>query len=311
MMAAMPPEPAGAIGIVSNPNSGVGNARRIAGRIQQDLEARGLSAVHLNAPSAAACAEGIRRRRGDLRALLLVGGDGLVSAAINTEEARSLPIGLIPVGTGNDFARHLGVPIDRPLDALAQALATLDRSVSVDLGHITGPGVDILFAGALSFGFDAAVNRRANALHARFRRYKYQVALLLEVFSYGPRDLRIELDGVARDFSGMLATVLNIRSFGGGIRVAPHASIRDGRLDLLTVSRLSRFRFLRLLPTLLTGTHVKRPEVKFRSVTDVTLEAAGVEAYADGEPVGRDGPFRITVKPGAIRVLGVADGTGL
>lgn len=291
------------IGIVGNPSSGNGAARDGVARLVSTVRDHGFEPVVVGANTPEQCRAELRRHAPKLDALLLMGGDGLVSLALNVDEVRSVPVGLIPVGSGNDFARQFNVPLSDPAAALKHALAALDEPIAVDLGHVAGPGVDRWFACALSFGFDAAVNRRANALPTRLGGLKYQLALLQEIFAYSPRTLTITAGGESREFTGMMATVMNTRTIGAGMRLAPAASVTDGVLDFMTVAALGRVKFLRLLPTLVTGAHLRRPEVSLTPLREVTLAGKGVEAYADGEPVGREGPFTVRVKPGALRVL--------
>ncbi len=291
------------IGVVGNPRSGNGRAIRSLPDVVLEIRRAGHEPVELDGSSRDACIRSLRSRAAELDALLLLGGDGLTGVVINVPEARDVPIGLIPLGSGNDLARQFDIPVNQPVAAARYAMSNLDDPQAIDLCRVTGPGVDRLFAGALSFGFDAAVNRRANDLPAWQGRYRYQIGLVQEVFTYRARQFRVTLNGAEHDFRGMLATVTNTRSIGGGIRLMPDASVRDGVLELVTVDELPRLKFLRLLPTLLTGAHIRRPEVRVTRVTEVTLESEGAEAFADGDEVGMTGPFTVTVQPGAVRLL--------
>lgn len=255
---------------------------------------------------------GLDRMRNELAAalapnpdgLVAVGGDGLVHIAINALAGTTVPLGIIPVGTGNDIARSLGIPLRSPADALAALLSSVEYGGRrVDLGRIhSADRPDIRFAAACSAGLDAVVNARANTWTRPRGRARYVFALLRELPFFRPLTYRLGVDGNEASVEAMLVCVANLRSIGGGMLFTPDARADDGRLDLLVVDPLSRLRLLALFPLIFSGRHVKLREVHLRTVSAVELEVPDIQLYADGEPVG-DGPVRIDVLPGALRVL--------
>ena len=308
-------------GLVVNPTSALGRGRRVAERVRRRLEATGVHAVVISGSDAGDCSAQITAAARDgLRGLILVGGDGLIGLAIQLAEARALPLGIVPAGSGNDFARQFRIP-RRPLAALARILASLESRRHVDLGVVTRPDPErpgelatTWFAGGLSVGFDAAINRRANELRLPLGPVRYQLALLAEILALRPRRFTVDVDPApdaadgpcgtrrTREFAGLLATVMNIGSLGGGIPIAPHADSSDGQLDLVEVVAVTRPRLLSVLGVLARGRHGALPEVRFTRGTGFAIDAPGEVAYADGERVG-SGPFRVSVAPGALTLL--------
>ena len=171
-----------------------------------------------------------------------------------------------------------------------------------DRGDADPPVREHWFAGGLSVGFDAAINRRANALRLPLGPLRYHLSLLAELATLRSRPFAVTIAGEEHRFTGLLATVMNTRAIGGGIPLAPRASTDDGMLDLVEVAHGTRLRILSLLGVLARGRHERLPEVRITRARRVRIEAEDEIAYADGERVGR-GPFSVRVAPGALSLL--------
>lgn len=238
-------------------------------------------------------------------ALVVVGGDGMVSLAVNMLAQTSIPFAVVPAGTGNDLARGIGLPVGNIPACISAMVESLDREPErLDLGRITSTdGSEVRwFASILSAGFDAIVNERANAMTWPKGKSRYTLALLRELFALKPVRYRLTVDGDSREESAMLISIANNSTMGGGMRVTPEASMRDGLLDVFVLRPLSRLRFLRLFPRVFAGTHVSEPEVFIQRGKTVTLDAPGIVAYADGERVWAL-PVQVDVVPAAVRVF--------
>jgi len=131
------------------------------------------------------------------------------------------------------------------------------------------------------------------------------VATVAELGVFRAVPYRIVLDGEQHELEAMLVAVGNGPSYGGGMRVCPAANLSDGLLDVTVVLPLTTARFLRLLPSVYRGAHVRSASVRTFRVRQVTLESEGMTAYADGEPVGPVGPLPVTVEavPAGLTVL--------
>jgi diacylglycerol kinase (ATP) len=238
-------------------------------------------------------------------ALVVVGGDGMVSLAVNAIATTSIPLGIVPAGTGNDLARGLGLVVGDVPASITALLAAFDREPRrIDLGHITSidRSRERWFAGILSAGFDAIVNERANAMRWPKGKSRYTWALLRELLALKPTTYSLEANGRQWDEQAVLISIANNTHMGGGMEVAPDASVTDGLLDIFVLRPLSRLRFLRLFPRVFAGTHVTEPEVVIERTSEVILGAPGIVAYADGERVW-ELPLRVTVVPAAVRVF--------
>ncbi|GII01559.1 YegS/Rv2252/BmrU family lipid kinase [Planobispora takensis] len=230
-------------------------------------------------------------------ALVAFGGDGMVHLAVQATAGTDVPLGIIPVGTGNDIADALGLPRK---DTLAAADVVLRRRIrEVDAARV---GEDEWFASVLCCGFDSRVNERANRLSWPPGMAKYLVAMVQELRSFAPIPFRIGLDDEVVECEAMLVAVGNTRSYGAGMRVCPGALPDDGLLDVTILGASPKAQFLRAFPSVYKGTHVGHPAVTLRRARRVTLEAPEVIAYADGERIGPT-PLVCEVVPGALKVL--------
>nr|WP_231366462.1 diacylglycerol kinase family protein [Zhihengliuella flava] len=260
-----------------------------------------------------------------LAAVVAVGGDGTVHHVVNAlmVSGRDVPLGLLPVGTGNDFARVMGLSAARPAEAVARLVGALPDVCStktmprrpgrrVDVGRVDSAAGPSYFVGVFSAGFDAVVNRRADRLRWVPAGQRYNVAVLVELVRFVPRRYRMTLDGrPSRPRRYLLAACANGQYIGSGMRIAPQADVADGRFDVLTVDQLAAHRwgmvarFLTVFPRVFAGTHLTVPGVRIQRARTVRLELASgapILAHADGEPVAAL-PATVTVVPQALRLL--------
>lgn len=242
-------------------------------------------------------------------AVVVAGGDGTVSLAVQVLAHTGVPLGIVPSGTGNDFAAALGL---HELDAVAAADLIADGTPrALDLARITrADGSTQHFASVLASGFDSKVNDRANAMTWPRGGSRYTIAIALEFLRLRGIPFAVGLrlaDGTTERIDGdlVMATVGNTRMYGGGIPICPDADPGDGLLDVTLVRPAGRLRLARLLPRVYGGTHTTVAEVLTRRVTSVSLASPGVTAYADGDPVGPL-PLTIDVAPAALRVFAPA-----
>jgi len=225
--------------------------------------------------------------------VIVIGGDGMVHAAINNIEDN--PIGLIPAGTGNDFARALGLILNNPISSIKRA--TSAKGELVDLGKVG----EEYFAAICSTGFDSIVNERANGLTWPHGKMKYNIAMLLELPKFQPKSYKIVIDGKPLETQAMLIAIANGLSYGGGMKVCPAAQLQDGLLDIMILAPVSKFEFVRIFPSVFKGLHISHPAVSIvqgRSV-QITADAVG---YADGERIGNL-PLDVSISPNRMKVL--------
>jgi diacylglycerol kinase (ATP) len=225
--------------------------------------------------------------------IIVIGGDGMLHAAINNVQGN--PIGLIPAGTGNDFARALGLSLEDPIENIRRVLSA--DVEEVDLGKIG----DEYFAAICSTGFDSVVNERANKLKWPTGKMKYNIAMLLELPRFKPRSYEIVIDGKKMQTQAMLIAIANGLSYGGGMKVCPAADIQDGLLDIMILAPVPKLEFIRIFPSVFKGLHVTHPAVSILQGRSIQIKANAV-AYADGERIG-ELPLDVSISHNKLKVL--------
>jgi diacylglycerol kinase (ATP) len=230
--------------------------------------------------------------------VVAIGGDGTISEVAGGLAHSHTALGIIPVGTGNDSARSLGIPRD-PL--AAARLAQTGNPRAIDLGEIATLQAAAYFVSVAGFGFDAAVASRVNRMpRLTGGTLPYVAGVLLTLWLYRAAHVRLKLDGRRVERALFLGAVANHARYGGGMQIVPHARADDGLLDLCLVRDLSRLEVLRLMPKLYSGGHVGNRAVELFSFRELTAEAdTPVQAHADGELIG-ELPIRVSVRPGAL-----------
>ena len=288
--------------LVHNPTAGGGRAGRLVAEVAERLRADGVvvdrhQTRSLEDARLAAC-----EAAGSFDAVVAVGGDGTVGAcAAGLADAASpvrAALGVVPAGGGNDAARSLGLPAGDPL-AAAGLLAGLRRRPA-DLATVAGRAY-LNVAGA---GFDSEVNRVANQrLGWAGNRPRYVGAVLAELVVGRVATFELALDGRPSRLRGWLVAVANGPSYGGGMKVAPQASLDDGLLDVVVIHEIGKLEFLRTFPKVFSGRHLEHPAVAVHRAARVELDADRTLAvYADGEPAGTL-PATFEVRRAAITVL--------
>jgi diacylglycerol kinase (ATP) len=290
------------IAVLANPTAGRGRHRGLLPAVLDRLAAGGRPVRLLTADTAEDAEKACHRAVAEgVGTLVAVGGDGTVHLALQAVAGRDTGFGVVPAGTGNDFAAGVGVSKD-PLRA-AEAISAAPEHHRFDLARMTGPEGEIRWFGAvLAAGFDAIVNERANRMRWPRGPRRYDLAIALETARLRPRFYQLELDGDDRSFAGTLVAVGNCASYGGGLRICPDADPADGFLDVVTAAPLSRAALARLKPRLRRGTHVSDPLVSAFRARQVRINAEEIIGYADGERIGPL-PLVVDCVPGAVRLL--------
>lgn len=268
--------------LLINPNSGNGRGEKVGRIVEEELAALDVEYIDISANSAMQCQENLRSRlvsSQSFEGLFLVGGDGTLNIAIQELVKTSLGVALIPAGTGNDFARTLNLNLKDPRQLISFYLS--NKPALVDVGKVG----ERYFVEVLSTGFDSMVNERANTMHRIKGRAKYNLSILLVLSTFKPKNYEFSIDGLSFESKAMLIAVSNGISYGGGMKVTPDAKIDDGFFDILILTPVSRFDFLRVFPKVFSGKHITHPAVKILRGKLVEINSDAV-AYADGERIG-------------------------
>jgi diacylglycerol kinase (ATP) len=290
------------VAVLVNPHSGKGRGSAIGDAAVAHLRVRG---ALVNERRGADASEA-RRLLAELLAdqpdvLVVVGGDGTLSALAESLVGGAIPVALVPAGTGNDLARALSIPRDRPEDAAEAALSGAPRRI--DVGTIESHNGEHLFLTIAALGFDAKVSERTNRLRYPRGRARYFLAIAIEVLRVRAMRFRLGLDGeTPAERPGTLIAIGNTASYGGGMPMCVGADPDDGVLDVVHVAPLSMLRLILLLPRLLSGTHLERPEAQRLRARMVEVSAPDLVVYADGERVAQ-GACRVGLRPGALTML--------
>jgi len=239
----------------------------------------------------------IIRRAGEVDRVIVCGGDGSVNAAARGILGTGLPLGIIPLGTGNDLARTLGLPLD-PVAAAGVIAAGATRRI--DVGEVNGHP----FFNVASLGISTALAEELTRdVKRRWGRLGYAIAAFTALLKARPFRARIVSDGESVTVHTMQVAVGNGRHYGGGMTVSEDAAIDDGELDLYSLEFPSVWSMALMLPAFRTGAHGRWREV--RTVRCATFEIRTRrprKVNADGEVVTQT-PARFRVLPAAVRVF--------
>lgn len=295
--------------VLLNPLAGGGRAARVVEAMRTELMAleRG---VPLETPATVSDALERLRRLPQGSRVVIVGGDGTLNRYLPGLLAGSHSLGLVPLGSGNDTARALGVqglPWD---EALALALRGEARPMdTAELSWIDphGDGHRREWLSSLSVGLDAAIGRRAQTGPDWLRGLpRYLHASLQEILRLRHCSVQIRLDDEVWPSAPLImASSLNTPTFGAGMQAMPHARIDDGWLNLLQVRTMGRLRALGWLPRLLKGQHLGLPGVDAQAYRHLHIRstAGDLPLAVDGEWLGLARSLSVQVRPASLRVV--------
>jgi YegS/Rv2252/BmrU family lipid kinase len=228
---------------------------------------------------------------------VVMSGDGLVGAIGGALAQTGATMGIIPGGRGNDLARVLGIPKD-PAGSVAVLADGHEREI--DVGEANGRR----FLCIASCGFDSECNRLANETRLIKGNLVYAYSAVRTLASWKPAAFTVVLDeNEPIEFKGYSVAVANSRAFGGGMFIAPHAELDDGLLDVITISDVSKLRYIRGLPKVFKGEHIENEEVtEMRGGTVQVSADRDFAVYADGEHL-TDLPATLRTLTRALRVI--------
>lgn len=300
--------------IIVNPRSGRGRAGRLLPQVSDaltrllpDSEIRVVrTRDYADARDRAyATVAASKRPEGGWRpdVLVMMGGDGMASLGLNACAGSHVQLGVIPAGTGDDFARGVGIP-RKPMAAARAIASGITRRI--DLTSVTGKiadGSEQRYVGSIvSSGYDAKVNYRVNHARLNLGSASYGGAVLTEIAQLKPIEYRLHVDGEYLETEAILVAVGNAGYAGGGVHLCPRADPADGLLDLTIIKPVSRWTLIRLFPLLFSGNFIDHPAISHLRAREVHLAGDGLVPMADGEDLG-DAPLLLQCAPGILDVL--------
>lgn len=229
-------------------------------------------------------------------AVVAVGGDGTVNEVARGLRDTPTAMGIIPMGSGNGFARHLEIPM-KPQRAIE--LINHSEAINVDYGLANGK----LFVSTCGTGFDALIADHFAGNGTRgFSTYIQQV--LQAVFSYEPQTYHLVGDGLDVTHTAFLITFANANQWGNNAQIAPKASVQDGQMDIMLMSRHAILGSASLALRLFTGSIDGSHFMDTLRAKEVTLERESVAPFhLDGDPVEMEKDVRIKIVADGLRVL--------
>lgn len=295
--------------LILNPSSGTDKAPDFLPGINQSLRERfGMMEIVMTTAHRDAEAAAVQAARDGCDRVFVAGGDGTLNEVVNglmqAEALDRIPIGLIPLGTGNDFARMLHLS-ENPEEAIASLYDA--REIRADVGLLNGRA----FINTSGGGFISEVTQ---ALDDRLKSIAGKLAFLIAggqvVLDYEPVPVRVEVDGQAPfDATPHMFAVCNARQIGGGRLIAPHAEIDDGQLDVCLVDAMPIVEFINLLRKVADGSHLEDERVRYFRAREMTMTfAKPVKVNTDGELL-EGAVCRYGVLPGAARFFAGVPGT--
>ncbi|TVR93329.1 MAG: diacylglycerol kinase family lipid kinase [Wenzhouxiangellaceae bacterium] len=295
------------ISFIVNPAAGGRRGRR-PDQLLEDIRLRFPDAECLLTSTSGEAEELARARRGlDNQRVIAVGGDGTVSEVARGLVGGFAVLGVIPQGSGNDFARMLGMPTDSgaALAHLAQARAMPCDVGRVRIQHADDTESETHFINSLGLGFEAEVADRA--ARARWCKgfWRYLIAALGLLPVYRAPLMRLAFDDQRIDAPQFLVALGNGRWAGGGFMLAPKAALDDGWLELTRADALPLWRLLTIFPRVFSGRHLDCRRVHADRVNSIRIECpSGCMVHGDGEVLARCAQeIEVKLLPGALQVL--------
>jgi len=218
--------------------------------------------------------------------IVVIGGDGTLHELINAQNINLKTLGVIPTGSGNDFALTLGLK-----KSLTKDLKTIleRKTLSLDIGYaelteFSGKKFSFLFANSLGIGFDAEV--AASVKKIKFIRglILYLIGVFITLIRYKYRNITIKTDSVELTEPLFMISIGNGKTAGGGFKLTPLANPIDGLLDICLVKKISKFKVLRILPLAIFGKHITNSSVLYFKTKNLEIESdKPIYIHADGE----------------------------
>ncbi len=238
------------------------------------------------------------------QAVIACGGDGTLFEVVNGlmahDAEQRIPLGVVPVGTGNAFSRELGLqPSDwqKGLDIVLK-----QQTTAIDVAHAQCKDNAFYFINIIGWGFAVDCGQTTMKVK-KLGKISYTLATLWQTIKLKKHPITVTLDGEKREEELVMLEVANSRYTGTSFLIAPDAQIDDGLLDVIMLKKISRPKILSLFPTIYSGQHVHYKEVETRQVKSITIEThQAMPLMPDGEFIGET-PVTISCVPKALQLL--------
>ena len=238
---------------------------------------------------------------GKYDSLVVIGGDGTIHEVVNglmkSGQGLHLPLGIIPGGSGNAFADDLG--LKNPIQAANQIIS--GHIHSIDIMRISkGDTISYAF-NIIAWGIASDVNIRADKLRW-IGNSRYSLSAIISILNLNKKPILLHLDNDVVDDKVILFVALNTVHTGKGMKMAPHAKLNDGLMDLLLLKDASRLRILKIFIQLFSGNHITDPLIEYRHAKTFSIQTKGDRLNIDGENIGQT-PIEVSLIPSALKVF--------
>ena len=238
--------------------------------------------------------------RAGIEAIFAVGGDGTVHEIARRLIGRQIALGIVPTGSGNGFARHLGLAI-APADVLRSAMSL--RVTTIDTAEVNGRA----FIGVMGIGFDAFIAERFASSTVRGMR-TYIIEGVRGYAAYRRQDYELTIDGERQQVHAFVIAIANSSQYGNNAQVAPLASVQDGLLDVVVIRDAPLLGVPFMTARLFSGSfHRSRNVATVRGQEIVIRRTGAGPAHLDGEPVDLPSDLTVRIRPRSLNVLIPAD----
>lgn len=300
------------IGIIINPFSGNGLGLKTWMKVQSELNRRGTEYIYKKTTRGGEAYElAVKLVKQDLvKRIIVIGGDGTINETagglVYADGASSCILGVIPAGTGNDFAKAHGIP-SNPVEALELALSQ-GRVKRIDLIQTDNGTIAINNLGA---GFDGLVAKLTNEAsykkhlnRLRLGKLSYFITMLRVFGTYKPSTIWLTVDGITHELPNTwLAATANSPFYGGSMQICPQALVDDGWLDVIVIRSPRRWNLLSIMFSVYAGKHTSHPAVTFYQGRSVSIRSeVPLLLQADGEPAGTS-PIKLDIVPSGISII--------
>lgn len=284
--------------VIYNPAAGRGYGERIEKKVLELLDSQLINyQYHLTRAQGHA-----QEIAGDLKEsdsiIVVAGGDGTIHEVVNGIIGGNCTLGILPIGSGNDFIKSLN--INKNLRLCLENIREGD-SITIDIGKIN----DIYFPNGLGIGFDAVVVMETSKIKHLRGALIYFYAVFKALNYYKNQRVKITIDGATEEKDIFMISVGNGTSMGGGFKLTPLAKLDDGLLDVCIFNSLTKMEVYKNLPKAIHGKHLELSQVDLRRTTKLTVESeTGIPFHTDGELISTDSKkIEIEIVPNALKII--------
>lgn len=271
---------------IANPVAGKGKTKKVLSKIKNVLDSKNIEHLIVETKAPGDIEKIISQFENNFDRIIIIGGDGTLHELLNSNKIDGKTFGVIPTGSGNDFAMTLGLKKKIEIDI---ETILLGKTLSLDIGYVeieefSGKRFTKIFVNSFGIGFDAEVANEARKIKIIRGIFLYLLSVFKVLLFYKPRKIAIKSTHLNMKDEIFMISIGNGKTAGGGFRLTPYGNPIDGKLDICIVHKISKFKVLRILPSAILGKHVTNKSVSYVQENQFEIISdAPVYVHADGE----------------------------